>query len=72
MNRNNSWSSTDLAAVLAGVDPMNAIATRVAAYWTRRLQAAFIATWNGIIADNVANAPVIMSTTSSGAGFTAV
>jgi len=55
MNRNNSWSSSDLAAVLAGVDPMNAIATRVAAYWTRRLQAAFIATWNGVIADNVAN-----------------
>lgn len=55
LNRNNSWSSTDLAAILAGVDPMNAIADRVAAYWTRRLQAAFIATWNGVIADNAAN-----------------
>ena len=55
MNRNQSWSSTDLAAILAGADPMNAIATRVAAYWTRRLQAAFIATWNGVIADNAAN-----------------
>lgn len=54
MNRNNSWSSTDLAAILAGVDPMNAIASRVAAYWVRRLQAAFIATWNGVIADNAA------------------
>ena len=55
LNRNNSWSSSDLAAVLAGVDPMQAIATRVSAYWTRRLQAAFISTWNGVIADNVAN-----------------
>jgi len=34
---------------------MAAIANRVAFYWTRRLQAAFIATWNGVIADNVAN-----------------
>jgi hypothetical protein len=55
MNRNNSWSSSDLAAILAGVDPMNAIASRVAAYWTRRLQVAFISTWKGVIADNVAN-----------------
>lgn len=55
LNRNNSWSSTDLTAILAGADPMEAIAGRVAAYWTRRLQAAFIATWNGVIADNVAN-----------------
>lgn len=54
MNRNNSWSSTDLAAILAGVDPMEAIASRVASYWVRRLQAIFIATWNGVIADNAA------------------
>lgn len=56
MNRNNSWSSTKLAAVLAGADPMESIASRVAAYWTRRLQAAFVATWNGVIANNVAGA----------------
>jgi len=55
LNRNNSWSSADLAAALAGEDPMAAIASRVAFYWTRRLQAIFIATWNGVIADNVAN-----------------
>lgn len=55
LSRNNSWSSTDLAAALAGADPMEAIADRVAYYWTRRLQAAFVATWNGVIADNVAN-----------------
>lgn len=55
LSRNNSWSSADLAAALAGQDPMGAIAARVAFYWTRRLQAVFIATWNGVIADNVAN-----------------
>jgi hypothetical protein len=55
LNRNQSWSSADLAAALAGDDPMNAIARGVAFYWTRRLQAVFIATWNGVIKDNVAN-----------------
>lgn len=55
LSRNNSWSSADLAAALAGRDPMDAIASRVAYYWTRRLQAAFIATINGIILDNTAN-----------------
>ena len=55
MNRNQSWSSSQLTAVLAGSDPMEAIANRVADYWSRRLQAAFVATMNGVIADNVAN-----------------
>ena len=52
MSRNNSWSSMDLTAALAGVDPMDAIANRVADYWTRRLQLAFVATVNGIFAQN--------------------
>ncbi len=55
LSRNNSWSSADLAAALAGQDPMSSIAGNVAFYWQRRLQAAFIATWNGVIKDNVAN-----------------
>jgi hypothetical protein len=55
LNRNNSWSTSDLAAVLAGADPMASIADRVGYYCTRRLQAAFIATWRGVIADNTAN-----------------
>jgi hypothetical protein len=54
LSRNNSWSSGDLAADLAGADPMQAIANRVAAYWVRRLQAAFIATVTGVYADNAA------------------
>lgn len=52
LSRNQSWSSTDLTAALAGPDPMNAIAGRVGYYWTRRLQAAFVATMKGIFADN--------------------
>lgn len=55
LNRNNSWSSAGLAATLAGTDPMNSIASRVGFYWQRRLQAAFVATMNGVIKDNVAN-----------------
>ncbi len=55
LNRNQSWSSSDLAAVLAGEDPLDAIISRVAFYWTRRLQAVVIATVNGVIKDNVAN-----------------
>lgn len=69
LNRNNSWSTTDLAAILAGADPMEAIANRVAAYWTRRLQAAFIATWNGVIADNAANDSGDYINDISGASF---
>jgi hypothetical protein len=55
LNRNQSWASMDLAADLAGSDPMTAIGNRVAAYWARRIQAAFVATMTGVFADNDAN-----------------
>lgn len=55
LNRNNSWSSADLVSALIGNDPMNAIASRVSDYWTRRLQAASIATIKGVYADNAAS-----------------
>lgn len=54
LSRNNSWSSMDLNASLIAKDPMEAIAARVAAYWARRLQAAFIAEMKGIFAMNAA------------------
>lgn len=54
LSRNQSWSNSDLATVLAGADPMSSIGDRVAAYWSRRLQAAFVATVNGVFADNAA------------------
>jgi hypothetical protein len=54
LSRNQSWSSSDLTASLAGKDPMESIADLVANYWARRLQAAFIATMHGVFADNAA------------------
>lgn len=52
LSRNNSWSSMDLAAALAGNDPMDAIAELVSNYWVRRQQAAFVSVMNGIYANN--------------------
>ena len=68
LSRNNSWSSADLAAALAGVDPLLSIGNRVSFYWTRRLQAVFVATMNGVIKDN-ANDASDYSNDISGASF---
>jgi hypothetical protein len=69
LSRNNSWSTADLASALAGHDPMQGIASRVGNYWARRLQAAFVATINGLIADNVANDGGDYQNDISGGGF---
>lgn len=69
LSRNNSWSSSSLAATLAGADPLAAIQSRVAKYWARRLQTAFIATMNGVIADNTANYGGDYSFDASGGSF---
>lgn len=69
LNRNNSWSSADLTAQLAGADPMAAIGNRVADYWVRRLQLIFVATMNGVIADNTANDSGDYQNDISGASF---
>lgn len=55
LSRSKSWGASDLSSALAGADPMEAIANRVAFYWSRRSQAAFISTVLGILADNIAN-----------------
>lgn len=52
LSRNNSWSTMDLTADLAGADPMAAIGSRVGDYWMRRQQALFVATMKGIFANN--------------------
>lgn len=52
LSRNNSWATADLSAALAGEDPADAIASRVADYWVRRAQAMFVATMTGVFADN--------------------
>jgi hypothetical protein len=54
LSRNNSWSSMDLVEALIAEDPMQAIANRVSDYWVRRQQAVFVATMNGVFADNAA------------------
>lgn len=69
MSRNQSWSSARLARALAGADPLSAIADRVAYYWTRRLQAAFIATIQGVSKDNGVNDAGDYSNDIVGASF---
>jgi hypothetical protein len=54
LSRNNSWKSADLVSALIDKDPLQAIATRVSDYWTRRKQGAFIAVMKGIFANNAA------------------
>lgn len=54
LSRNGSWSSMDLAAALAGADPMEAIASRVADWWVRREQNIFTSIVTGLFADNAA------------------
>lgn len=55
LERNNSWAAGDLAEELAGSDPMDAVADGISYYWQERLQAAFIATMQGVCKDNGGN-----------------
>lgn len=54
-NRAKAWSSTLLAGLLGGSDPMQAVARFVAKWWARDQQTMLIATLKGIFADNAAN-----------------
>jgi hypothetical protein len=53
--RTKAWGSNDLAAVLAGSNPLNAAAERVNQFYAQAYDAIAIAQLNGVIADNVAN-----------------
>jgi hypothetical protein len=55
MSRNQAWGAVDLVRTLAGDDPMQRIAARVAPYWTRQAQLMCLATMAGVFADNDAN-----------------
>lgn len=48
IRRAKMWSATDLSAALSGKDPMLAIASLVAGFWSRDLQKELIAVLNGI------------------------
>lgn len=50
LRRAKAWGTHDLAAALAGSDPAKAIADLVAAFWARRMQAALLATLDGVFA----------------------
>lgn len=47
-NKGRAWQGSDLAAELAGSDPIRHIASRVGVYWTRELQKSMIAILNGL------------------------
>lgn len=48
IRRAKMWSATDLAAALAGADPMKAIGDLVARFWERDMQKELIAMLNGV------------------------
>jgi uncharacterized membrane protein len=50
LRRGRAWGANDLAAALAGDDPMGAIADLVASYWARMMQKALINTLTGVFA----------------------
>jgi hypothetical protein len=52
---NKSWSEMDLAADLAGVDPIAGLSTKIAKYWTTRRQYRILSTILGLLADSKAN-----------------
>jgi hypothetical protein len=54
-NRNKGWTSADLTSQLAGDDPMNMVAQRVATYWANSFDKLMVSSLRGIIADNIAN-----------------
>ena len=52
LRRGKAWSAEDLAANLAGDDPMRAVGDLVAAYWARRYQATLVSILKGIFASS--------------------
>jgi len=55
VNMNQGYSSADLAAQLAGSDPMQRIRDRFSTYWTRQWQRRIINTFVGVMNENIAN-----------------
>lgn len=52
--RQKAWGATNLAAALAGADPMKAIGDLVASYWSRDLQKELIAILTGVFGTTTA------------------
>lgn len=49
-NRGDGWSTNDLAGILAGSDPVDAIEQLLAEYWSRDMQAMLISSLKGVFA----------------------
>jgi hypothetical protein len=55
LERVKAWGANDLSGLLAGSDPMQAIADRVVTYWAQDYDKTLISVAKGVIADNIAN-----------------
>jgi len=68
---NQSWSEMNLAAELAGSEPLVALQGRVGAYWNRQFERRLVASLIGILNSNVANSASDMVVDISGNSGTA-
>ena len=69
--RGRAWQSSDLAAELAGDDPMRSIAIRTGEYWVRDTQAVMISILNGLFGP-VAGGGALAGTHLFGGGTTTI
>jgi hypothetical protein len=70
--RGKAWGVEDIAAALAGADPMAALGNMVADFWNRKEQALLIKTLTGVFAANAAsNSSDLINDVSVGGGSTA-
>jgi len=70
-SRNQSWSSSDLVAALAGDDPLKLIAQRVGTYWANQFDKMTVSVLRGLVADNIAANSGDMVKDSTGSTITA-
>ncbi|QCX32461.1 coat protein [Caloramator sp. E03] len=72
LRRGKAWAVNDLAANLAGDDPMRAIADLVAGYWARQMQRTLLSLLNGVFASNsmTGNLHDVSAATGDAAKFT--
>ena len=66
LRRGRAWGANDLAANLAGDDPMKVIGDLVAAYWARRLQAILLAELAGVFGSATMAGNVLDITNAAG------
>lgn len=67
---NEGWSSADLAATIAGKDPLKQVASQVDGYWVEQMQRRLIAVAIGVYNDNVADGASDMIVDRSSADMT--